>query len=79
MLAAVLQWVVSTQLGTNSFFVNNVLGVAECGAHAVMTGPDKSCLDIPCSCRPEGPGGKLTPDVVCEWRGGGQARGRMGE
>jgi AGZA family xanthine/uracil permease-like MFS transporter len=41
-------WVVSTQLGTNSFFVNNVLGVQECGHHATMQGPDKACMGSPC-------------------------------
>jgi len=35
-LTANYPWVVSTQLGTNVFFVNNVLGVQPCGYHATM-------------------------------------------
>jgi AGZA family xanthine/uracil permease-like MFS transporter len=57
--------VVSTQLGTNSFFVNNVLGVQQCGHHATMQGPDKACMGIPCSCIPaSATNSTLVPDVT---------------
>lgn len=64
------QWVVSVQLGTNSFFVNNVLGVAPCGHHATMRGPDQSCVDVPCSCVPNPTGNGTLSTAVCkcvEW------------
>ncbi|KAF8071270.1 AZG1 [Scenedesmus sp. PABB004] len=63
-LAANFPWVVSVQLGTNSFFVSSVLGVKECGAHATMQGPDKTC-SMPCSCVPASPGNAtLVPDAI---------------
>lgn len=53
------------QLGTNSFFVNNVLGVQECGHHATMQGSDQACMGTPCSCVPAGPGNAtLVPDAI---------------
>ncbi|WIA12239.1 hypothetical protein OEZ85_012305 [Tetradesmus obliquus] len=58
-------WVVSTQLGTNSFFVNNVLGVEKCGHHATMQGPDKACMGVPCACVPASATNMtLVPDVT---------------
>lgn len=43
-------WVVSVQLGTNSYFVNSVLKLnVPCGAHAHFYGTDK-CSGLPCSC-----------------------------
>eukprot|EP00775_Hariotina_reticulata_P004113 gene4113-4359_t len=63
-LAANYPWVVSVQLGTNVFFVNNVLGVQPCGYHATMQGPDKSC-NLPCQCVPASPtNNTMIPDVV---------------
>jgi hypothetical protein len=67
-----LQWVVSVQLGTNSFFVNNVLGVAPCGHHATMRGSDKACMDVPCKCV-AGPDGKSIPNVIRECHALGHA------
>lgn len=62
-----LQWVVSTQLGTNSYFVNEVLKPnTPCGANAFMSGPPKDpCTGLPCSCVPSS-NGTLIPNVVGE-------------
>ncbi|KAG2449606.1 hypothetical protein HYH02_005139 [Chlamydomonas schloesseri] len=49
-------WVVSVQLGTNSYFVNSVLKLGvPCGAHSHFYGGD-ACTGQPCSCSitPEG-------------------------
>lgn len=44
-------WIVSVQLGTNTYFVNQVLKPGEvCGAHSVLWGSDESCRYVPCTC-----------------------------
>jgi adenine/guanine/hypoxanthine permease len=51
-LVANYPWVVSTQLGTNSYFVNNVLQpFTPCGAHATLTGDDAACGRVSCECK----------------------------
>lgn len=46
-------WVVSVQLGTNSYFVNSVLQLnVPCGAHSHFYGSDKRCANMPCTCSP---------------------------
>ena len=50
-LVANYPWVVSVQLGTNVYFVNNVLQpFYPCGAHATLTGNDTTCARITCEC-----------------------------
>lgn len=41
----------STQLGTNTYFVNNVLQpFYPCGAHSTLNGQDMECSRVPCAC-----------------------------
>lgn len=50
-LVANYPWVVSTQLGTNVYFVNNVLiPFTPCGAHSTLTGDDQPCSRVACEC-----------------------------
>lgn len=57
-------WVVSVQLGTNSYFVNNVLQInTPCGHNAQMYGNDNTCVKIPCTCVPSS-NGTIVPDVT---------------
>jgi adenine/guanine/hypoxanthine permease len=51
--AANYPWVVSVQLGTNTYFVNNVLQpFFPCGAHSTLIGDDPNCQSgfTPCQC-----------------------------
>eukprot|EP00198_Chlamydomonas_reinhardtii_P009149 XP_001698486.1 xanthine/uracil/vitamin C permease [Chlamydomonas reinhardtii] len=57
-------WVVSVQLGTNSYFVNSVLKLGvPCGAHPHFYGGD-TCTGQPCSCSIDASGEQVVNERV---------------
>ena len=64
-----MQWVVSVQLGTNTYFVYSILQPYQpCGAHSHFSSGQELCSGDPCTCNADGSvleSGKHVPSLHC--------------